>query len=199
MTEDELTAAIVIAYRWEAGHKKWEHGLIRTIVDSTRSDFSTARRILRRLVDLGLLEPATDLDYSSSDEKAYRDGEVLFPLRRFAVKSRAFDFLPPPPPERLSELLTAQTPGNVASDGWYAHNFGRPVPRKDNPGRVKVVVQQYEPERAWIFASADDHTPEIVHERRSGAEWTQDPFAGISHIEVVGFALDRFDDLGLLR
>ncbi len=195
MNDDELTAAVAIAYRWK-GYKEWEDGLIGIIIRYTRSDPSTARRILHRLVDLGLLEPATDLDYSSSDEKAYTDGDEILPLRRFAVRSRAFDFLPPPPPERLSEALATREPCSVVSQGWSADNFGEPMPRKDNPGRVKVVVQQYEPERAWIFASADDRTPEIVNERRS---WWTEGYPSTGEMEHVGFTLDRFDDLGLLR
>jgi hypothetical protein len=159
----------------------------------------TARRILRRLVDLGLLEPATDLDYSRSAQKAYTDGEALYSLRRFAVRSRTFDFLPLPPPERLSEALTTPEPCKIVSSSWYALNFGEPVPRKSNSGYVKVIVQQYEPKRAWIFTSADDRTPEIVDERQSGSGWTEDPFADTGQPELVGFALDRFDDLGLLR
>lgn len=200
MNDDELIAAVAIAHQWgPTAYKAWEDGLIGTIVRYTRSDSPTARRVLRRLLDLGLLEPATDLDYSSSDEKAYTCGETLFPLLRFAVTSRAFDFLPSPPCERLSEVLIRQDPCSVVSNSWYTKNYGKPVPRKDNSGRVKVVVQQYEPARAWIFASADDRTPEIVDERRSSTEWTQDALANTGDIEMVGFALDRFDDLGLLR
>jgi hypothetical protein len=198
MNDDELTAAVAVAHRWE-GYQAWDDGLIKTIVNRTKSDRTTARRILRRLVDLGLLEPATNLAYSRMASKAYTRGNLLIPLRRFAIRSRAFDFLPLPPPERLSEVLTTRDPCSVLSDGWSAHNFGEPVPRKDNSGRVKVVVQRYEPERAWIFASADDRTPDTVDERRSGTGWTKDRFADKGQMENVGFALDRFDDLGLLR
>jgi len=198
MNDDEFTAAITVAHQWK-DYKAWDDDLIEIITGCTKSDPTTARRILRRLVDLGLLDPATDLDYSRSASKAYTDGDALIPLRSFAVRSRAFDFLPPPPPERLSEVLTARDPCSVVSRGWYALNFGQSVPRNDNSGCVKVVVQRYEPGRAWIFASADDRAPEIAHGRRSSVEWTEDPFANSGPMEHVGFALDQFDDLGLLR
>ncbi len=198
MNDDELTAAVVVAHLWK-DYKAWENWLTGIIAECTKSDSMTARGILRRLFELGLLEPATDLDYSRIAQKAYTRGEALYSLRRFAVRSRTFDFLPPPPPERLSEALTIREPCYIVSSGWHALNFGDPVPRRGNSGSVKVIVPQYEPARAWIFASAYDRTPEIVHERRSASEWTEDPFADIGQPEFVGFALDRFDDLGLLR
>jgi TIR domain-containing protein len=198
LSDDELTAAVAIAHRWE-GFKAWDDGLIRIIESVIECDPTTARRIIRRLVDTGLLEPARDLDYSRRSSVAYTDGSALVPLRRFAVRSRAFDFLPPPPPELLSEVLAAVEPCGVASDGWYSLNFGEPVPRKDDSRLVKVGVQQYEPQRAWIFASAEDHAPELLYERRSSSDWTENSMADHGLMEGVGFALDRFDDLRLLR
>jgi hypothetical protein len=158
----------------------------------------TARRVLRRLVDVGLLEPATDLDYSKERMQAYAMGDALIPLRRVAIRSRAFDFVPPPPPERLSEMLAATEPCILVSSGWYTLSTGEPMPRKDEPGTIKVVVQQYEPARAWVFASADDRAPEVLSERRAASDWTHDSFRS-GHTEQVGFPLDRYDDLGLLR
>lgn len=197
MDDDELTAAVAIAYWWD-GFKASESDLIEWIAGYTRTDFSIGRRVLNRLVDLGLLVQVFDRPDSYLDEKAYTHGEIFFPLRDFAIRSRAFDFLPPPPPEKLSEILTTQDPCTVYSHDWSAFNFGEPEPRKDSSGCVKVLVQRHEPARAWIFASADDRAPEIVDERhvfeRLVGLWSSHPGKQV----IVGFALDRFDDIGLL-
>jgi len=198
LTDDELTAAVAVGARWK-GYKQWEGGLIHLIQQKTDSDHMIARRVLRRLVDLGLLELATDLNYSKLNEQAYTYGPALIPLRHFAVRSRMFDFLPPPPPERLSEILAANTSCHIVSDGWYAMSVAEPVPHEDGGGQIKAVVQQYKPERAWIFQSANDRTPEVLNEWRSSSDWSLDPFVSSGNQEIVGFPLARFDDLGVLR
>lgn len=195
--DDEIVAAVEIAQLWR-GYKAWEDGLLGAISRRTGRDDPTAAAILRRLVSVGLLEPATDLDYTRQRTQAYTDGDGLIPLRRFAIKSRAFDFLPAPRPDRLSEVLAAVEPITVGSRGWYALSFGVPLVRRDAAEPVQVVVQRYAPERAWIFASAEDRRPTTVNERRASSGWTKDPFADAGAIEHVGLELARFDDLGLL-
>jgi hypothetical protein len=206
LRSDELEAAVSIASGWSGGeYKIWESDLIDTIRRASDTSDAGARRIMKRLAACGFLDEAEDLDYSRQSESAWCDGSLLWILRRVARRSGLFPALPPPLPERLSSLLAYEKPVSITGRGWYAVRYAEPVlTALDASEAVVVAVARHaDPARTWVFRSLDDRAPLKAERYFTRTDLTPaNPFAALAEerdLELVGFDLATFDDLGLLR
>ncbi|MDS4040226.1 MAG: toll/interleukin-1 receptor domain-containing protein [Candidatus Competibacter sp.] len=205
LRSDELEAAVRIGSRWSGQvYKEWEGDLVKTIRHATDVSDAGARRILISLCAAGFLEEADDLDYDRQPERAWCDGSILWILRRAARRSGLFPALPPPLPERLSSLLAYEGPVGITGKGWFAIRFATGVlTALDTSDKVVVAVaRQADSPRTWGFRSSDDRAPLKLERYLTPTDLTpEDPFASLSKgraLELVGFDLATFDDLGLL-
>lgn len=205
LRSDELEAAVRIGSCWSGQeYKVWESDLVKTIRHATDVSDAIARRILKRLCAAGFLEEADDLDYDTQPESAWCDGSILWILRRAARRAGIFATLPPPLPERLSSLLAYERPVDITGKGWYAIRFATDVlTALDTTDKVVVAVaRQADPARTWGFQSQDDRAPLKLERYLTPTDLTPaNPFASLSEgrdLELVGFDLATFDDLGLL-
>jgi len=203
---DALEAAVSIGSMWTGQrYKAWESQLVAAIRHGRAAEISTpgARRIIKRLTADGFLLEAEDLDYRQS-EKAWCDGSLLWILRRAARRSHLFPALPPPQPERLSSLLVYEKPMQITGSGWYAVRFAGPLLTALDAREVGVVAvaRQADAPQTWVFRAPDDRAPLKADRHLAPTDLTPaDPCAALAEgrdIEVVGFDLATFDDLGLL-
>jgi hypothetical protein len=185
-------------------YKVWEGDLVKTIRQATDISNAGARRILKSLCAAGFLEEAGDLGYDKQPESAWCDGSILWILRRAARRSGLFPTLPPPLPERLSSLLAYERPVDITGKGWFAIRFATAVlTALDTADKVVVAVARHtDSPRTWGFRSSDDRAPLKLERYLTPTDLTpENPFASLSEgreLELVGFDLAMFDDLGLL-
>lgn len=205
LRSDELEAAVRIGSSWSGQiYKEWESDLLKTVRHATDVGDASARRILKRLCAAGFLEEADDLDYDKQPESAWCDSSILWILRRAARRSGLFPTLRPPIPERLSTLLAYERPVGITGKGWYAIRFATAVlTALETMDKVVVAVaRQADSARTWGFRSPFDRTPLKLERYLTPTDLTPaDPFASLSEghdLELVGFDLATFDDLGLL-
>lgn len=206
LRSDELEAAVSIGSTWSGQeYKVWESDLVKTIRRASDTSDAGAGRIIKRLVAAGFLNEADDLDYSKQPEGAWCDGSILWILRRAARRSGLFPSLPPPLPERLSSLLAYEGAMDITGTGWYAVRFASPVSTALDVGGTAVVAvaRHADPARTWVFRSPDDRAPLRAERYFTPTDLTPaTPFASLSagrDLELVGFGLATFDDLGLLQ
>jgi hypothetical protein len=203
---EELEAAVAIGSMWSGrDYKTWEADLLATIRRAVGAGDARAGRIIKRLADAGFLAEARDLDYRKQRDSASCDQSLLWILSRAARRSGLFPSLPPPLPERLSRLLDYERPVDITGKGWYAVKFAKPVATAlDTASASLVAVARHaEPSRTWVFRSSDDRTPLVSAQYFTPTDLTpSDPFASLAgdrDLELVGFDLATFDDLGLLK
>jgi hypothetical protein len=206
---NEVEAAVAIGSKWRGSeYKQWEGDLTGTIKHNVNISEAAARRLLRSLETHGFIESARDLDYRDQPEPAWCEGDLLVIFSRAARRSGLFLNLKPPLPERLSSLLADTRSIEVIGRGWYAFRFARPTATLLDPHeKILVVVSSSgSPTRTWGFRSAEDRSP-LQHEGYTilTALCPDGSLAGLSflegkeELELVGFNLLTFDDLGLLR
>jgi hypothetical protein len=94
----------------------------------------------------------------------------------------------------------------IVSTGWYAARFAAPVATAlDATGTAMIAVARHaDPGRTWVFRSPDDRAPLRAERYFSQPDltWPANPFASLwekGDLELVGFDLATFDDLGLLQ
>jgi len=183
-----------------------------------------ARRSVRQLVDVGVLEQAPAL--GRDDDDYQRTGALAEALLGVAKRSGSFsERLPPPEPERLSELLGWQhllqrRAWSLSGRDWSAWCLGRSVPRPPRPERrtvgsglritgtvqvprrpVDTIVWSAARDRTWAFASPNDRDAEVwVGQRTPNQMGLADrslrrPLT--AHYPEIDLA--TFDDLALLQ
>lgn len=206
LRSDELEAAVSVGSAWSGQqYKLWDSDLLKRIRRASNTSDAGARRIIKRLAAAGFLDEADDLDYSKQSESAWCDGSILWILRRAARRSGLFPSLPPPLPERLSSLLAYEKPVNITGTGWYAVRFAAPVATALDPSSTALVAvaRHADPGRTWVFRSPDDRVPLRAERYFALTDLTPaNPFASLAEdrdLELVGFDLASFDDLGLLQ
>jgi hypothetical protein len=204
---DELEAAVGIGATW-SNDKAWDSDIVSRIPHTTGKGDAVARRIMKRLVDIGFIEEAGDLDYSKQPERAWSDGDILWILSSVARRSGLSPALPPPLPERLSSFLAYERPVTINASVWYAVRFVKPFLSafSENETVIAAVGRSAEPARTWAFRSRDDLDPLAAKHylsltalmpaaplAKSGAEREKS-----DHVRL-GFNLTTFNDLNLLR
>jgi hypothetical protein len=206
LRSDELEAAVSIGSTWSGEqYKEWDSDLVKTIRRASDTSDAGARRIIKRLAAAGFLDEADDLDYSKQPEDAWCDGSILGILRRAARRSGLFPSLPPPLPERLTSLLAHEKSIDITGTGWYAVRFAAPVSTALDVGGTAVVAvaRHADPGRTWVFRSSDDRSPLRAERYFTPTDLAPaNPFASLPagrDIELVGFDIATFDDLGLLQ
>jgi TIR domain len=191
MTDKEIDAAVAICH-WDGDvYKQWENSLIQSICDETRVSVSEARRLLRRMEDLGFIAKATDLDYSRG-EKAYTQEAPLWVFKRAAQQTGPFESLGAPEPYSLSQFLGYDKPVLIhSSKGWSAGKFV--TAELVEGSSIFAVVTREQPPEAWIFSSASDRSP-----RHAAETWHEDPLFLRPETRYLPVELREFDDVGVL-
>ena len=81
---EELLFILEVAKHWQ-GYKQWGDQLERKARLVAKADTSTARRLVRKIMDLGLIEPANDMEYPRRGGLwAYASTPMLIAFRNFA-------------------------------------------------------------------------------------------------------------------
>ena len=62
MSDKEIDAAIAIGWPAEV-YKRWESSLVESLMGELKVSFAEAKRLLRRMENLGFIAEANDLDY----------------------------------------------------------------------------------------------------------------------------------------
>jgi hypothetical protein len=203
LRSDELEAAVAISAQLSRDtYKTWEDDLLHTIHLAAEVNDARARRIIGRLVELGFLEQATDLDYSKRSSNAWCPGSVQKILLRAARQSKLFPILPPPIPDRISSLLTYERRVWITGIGWYAVRFDKPLITSVDSKQPAIVAisRSANPKQTWIFRQSNDRIPLVTDRSFPLSKLVPgDPYAYDGEFGKARIDLSTFDDLGLLR
>jgi hypothetical protein len=197
MTDKEIDAAIAIGRGWSGKISNTrESDLTRSLEYQLKVNPVEAKRLLRRLEDLGLIALARDLYYRRG-QVAYTQGAPLWVLKRAAQQTGLFKSLGAPEPYSLSQFLMYRQPVMLTSSPslFYAKKFDT-VTLIDNNPVFAVIERQEKPGQSWIFSSAHDDRPRHIFNLRHGIP---NPRGELHHVMMFHMELKEFDDLGLLR
>lgn len=88
--KNQLEASLAVGVNWTADqYKHFLSWLVDDVQKYVQTDEQGAKRLIRDLLNLGILEEATDIDYHGR-EPAYTQGDILWVIKRVAQRSGLF-------------------------------------------------------------------------------------------------------------